>query len=162
MKSDPSPSAPLVPLVAPVGVTGTTLPASAVKDTPAKPLRLCPSCRVPVGAHITDWCRTCGADLPPASPVASVGVADLGKAASDLLDFLEQYPHEYGTDISGYVDAVQEAIPSHAAKDAKIKALEEAVRGLLNLPILKTVDGMQGAHFASLVAAVAAANAALE
>lgn len=49
-----------------------------------------------------------------------------------------------------------------AAHLAKIQRLEDALKSLLDLPLLKTVEGMRGAHFASVVSAVSAANAALE
>lgn len=105
-------SAPLVPLVSPSGVTGTTLPTSPVKDTTVHPescaCAFCVASLFTPPTVVDGWTTDVDdAHLAATSPLESVGVT------SKCI-----YCPNCGC-LAG--------VSSHAAKDAKIKALEAAL-----------------------------------
>lgn len=172
MKSNPSPSSPLN-LCPPTGITGTTLPDSPVKDTPApdpavavlqgfmssvrgeSPKRMIAFktvVKVPAPASPVESLPYWEADGPGEeikfAAVDSVGVTPPGSgrdAAREVLKALQTisptatfrapvdnepvYIGVHGMDALGVMlDERDSLLASHAAKDAKIKALESALK----------------------------------
>ena len=137
-------TAPLVPLVAPSGVTGAALPASPVKDTPAKK-------PTPMDSDyfLRAEERIQAAKCATASTVESVGVPEpvfplrvfnmsgkggyvviMDDEGRNVASMSDRFGAEARVSIA---QRMVDACNSHAAKDAKIKGLTDALEKALSL-----------------------------
>lgn len=152
-----------IPASVPVDVTGTILPDSPVKDAPERCLQFTPMISELRG--LTNRCCLCSkleSEHAPASPVDSVGVPEVYKVHPEHKRKVCFQNGAFVAECATQPEAVELVVllNSHAVKDAKIKALEVALKRFVSL--CPSSEGMGGfAPHGAFQIAAESAHAAL-